>query len=109
MWVFSLLGYVIAQGVSGDSFRGTFVPPDTTPALVEGDIAVPESHLGRGSSQNAFLRDPTSLWQRGYVPFRIDTFEWDGVVEPIFLDAQIENITQALGKIMRDVPCIKFK
>ena len=109
MQVISLLGYLIAHGVCGNSFRGTFVPPETTPILVEGDIAVPESHVGRGSTQNAFLSDPTSLWHRGYVPYRIDTFEWEGIVEPIFLDDQIENITQSLGKIMRDVPCIKFK
>ena len=109
MQVIILLGYLIAQGVCGNSFRGTFVPPETSPTLVEGDIAVPESHVGKGSAQNAFLSDPTVLWHRGYVPYRIDTFEWDGVVEPIFLDDQIENITQSLGKIMRDVPCIKFK
>jgi len=29
-------------------------------------------------------------------------------VEPIFLDDQIENITQSLTKIMTDVPCLKF-
>ena len=43
------------------------------------------------------------------MPYRIDTFEWEGVEEPIFLDEQIDNITLALNKIMTDVPCLKFQ
>jgi len=34
---------------------------------------------------------------------------WDGVEEPIFSEAQIENITQALGQISGEVPCIEFR
>ena len=78
-------------------------------ALVEGDIAVPETHLNSGKALDAFLTETAALWPRGYVPYRIDTFEWAGVVEPIFLDDQIDNITLALGKIMTDVPCLKFQ
>ena len=48
------------------------------------------------------------LWPRGRVPYRLETFEWAGVEEPIFADEQIENITQALGHIERETPCIHF-
>ena len=109
VWFIVLLGLSTNQDVYGNSFRGNFSLPESTRPLIEGDIAVPDTHTGRGSEQNAFLKDPTVLWPRGYVPYRIETFEWEGVVEPIFLDEQIENITVALGKIMRDVPCVKFK
>ena len=37
------------------------------------------------------------------IPYRIETFEWDGIVEPIFLDDQIDNIEN-----MTNVPCLKF-
>ena len=108
--IICLYALSMALGVcSGTPFRGPFVPPVTSPSLVEGDIAVPESHLGRASEQHAFLSDPTVLWQRGYVPYRVDTFEWEGKMVPIFLDDQIANITSALETIMGDVPCIKFK
>ena len=43
------------------------------------------------------------------MPYRIEEIEWKGVMEPIFLDNQIGNITLALGKIMTDVPCLKFQ
>ena len=104
-----LLFFATPGGLSAADFRGNFVPPQTKPSLVEGDIAVPETHLGTGEALDAFLTEPTSLWPRGFVPYRIDTFEWDGIVEPIFLDEQIDNITLALGKIMTDVPCLKFQ
>ena len=80
-----------------------------SPNLVEGDIAVPETHLGTGRALDAFLMEPTALWPRGYIPYRIETFEWEGVVEPIFSDDQIENITLSHKKIMTDVPCLKFQ
>ena len=41
--------------------------------------------------------------------FWIATDEWEGVVEPVFLDSQIENITIALQKITDGVPCIHFR
>ena len=103
LWFFSTL-----RGLSAN-FRGNFVPPQTNPILVEGDIAVPETHLGTGQALDAFLTEPTRLWPRGFIPYRIETFEWDGIVEPIFLDDQIDNITLAHRKIMRDVPCLKFQ
>ena len=68
-----------------------------------------EAHLNSGKALDAFLTEETSLWPRGYVPYRIDTFEWEGIVEPIFLDDQIANVTKALRQISKDVPCIKFK
>ena len=104
-----LLWFFAAPGGLSANFRGNFVPPQTSPSLVEGDIAVPETHLGTGQALGAFLTEPTALWPRGFIPYRIETFEWDGIVEPIFLDDQIENITTALGKIMTSVPCLKFQ
>ena len=95
-----LLWFLATPGVVSSSFRGTFVPPQTTPSLVEGDIAVPAAHAGTGLALGAFLTRPSALWPRGFVPYRIESFEWNGEVEPIFLDEQIENITQSLTKIM---------
>jgi len=111
MLVLCLLGgFFTAHGVIGGHFRGNFTSPRTTPTLVEGDIAIPESQVGRGPEElDAFLADPELLWPNGFVPYCFETFEWDGELEPIFLDDQIENITLALRKISRDVPCIKFK
>ena len=94
---------------SAPSYRRTIVQSQVTPSLVEGDIAVPQRHLGTGQPLAAFLTEPSALWPRGLVSYRIETFEWEGVVEPIFSDEGVANITQALGKIMRDVPCIKFR
>ena len=91
--------------------RGEF--PSTqgslTPHLLEGDIAVPEHHLVAGTVQEAFLANQTQLWPQGLVSFRFETFEWEGRVEPVFLDSQMANITTALDKIMQEVPCIKFR
>jgi hypothetical protein len=93
--------------------RGTFAPPSSgealNPNLIEGDIAVPESHDGSPLASEAFLSDRALLWPRGRVPYRLETYMWDGVEEPVFSDDQIENITQALGQISREVPCIEFR
>ena len=93
--------------------RGAFAPtPEINsdlPFMVEGDIAVTERSLGSGIAMNAFRTAQDSLWPRGFVPYRIDTDEWEGLVEPVFLDSQIENITQALQKIENGVPCIEFR
>ena len=102
LWFFSTL-----RGLSAN-FRGNFVPPQTNPSLVEGDIAVPETQLGTGWL-DAFPTEPSNLWPRGIIPYRIDTVWWDSKVEPIFLDDQIDNITLAHRKIMTDVPCLKFQ
>ena len=105
-----LLWFLASPGGSSSNFRGNFVPPEmTSPNLVQGDIAVPDTHLGTGQPQDAFLNEETKLWPRGFVPYRIDTFEHGGIVRPIFLDEQINIITLAHTKIMTDVPCLKFK
>ena len=101
-----LVFFATPEGLSAN-FWGNFVPPQTSLSLVEGDIAVPGT--GHGQALDAFLTEPSALWPRGFIPYRIETFEWDGIVEPIFLDDQIENITTALGKIMTSVPCLKFQ
>ena len=104
-----LLWFFATPGGLSANFRGNFVPPQTSPTLVEGDIAVPETHLGTGQALDAFLTEPIALWPRGFIPYRIETFEWDGIVQPIFLDGQIDNITLADQKIMPDVPCLIFQ
>ena len=110
MLVLCLLGFLTVHGALGAPFRGTYTSRNTTPSLIEGDIVIPASYVGRGYEElDAFLTDPELLWPNGFVPYCFETFEWEGEMLPIFLDDQIENITQALGKISRDVPCIKFK
>ena len=92
--------------------RGAFapVPPDfDTSHLIEGDIALLPHPLGPVSALNSFLKAKTALWPKGRIPFHIDEDEWDGNVKPVFLDSQIENITQALRKIETGVPCIDFE
>ena len=54
-----------------------------------------------------YLMDEERLWAGGVVPYRIDVDPWDG--EPVYLDSQIQNITQALSHIMRETPCIEFR
>ena len=108
-----LLGVFALCGASRPPRRGAFAPvpeinPDT-PLMVEGDIAVTESNLGSGTVQNAFRTNQDSRWPKGIVPFRIATDEWGGLVEPVFLETQIDNITQAHNKIMDGVPCIEFR
>ena len=77
--------------------------------LLEGDMAVPGQAMVAGTVQEAFLANRTQLWPQGLVSYRFETFQWDGITEPVFLDSQMENITSALEKIARDVPCIKFR
>ena len=62
-------------GAFAGAFRGTFVPPETTSSLVEGDIAVPETHDGTGLVLGAFLANQSALWPRAFIPYRIETFE----------------------------------
>ena len=80
-----------------------------TPHLLEGDIAVSEHHLVAGTVQEAFLANQAQLWPQGLISFRFETFEWEGRVEPVFLDSQMANITTALDNVMQEVPCIKFR
>ena len=109
-----LLGVLASCGASRPPRRGAFAPApeisdSDTALMVEGDIAVTERNLGLGTPLNAFRSAQNSLWPRGVVPFRIDTDEWDGIVEPVFLDSQIDIITQAHQKIENGVPCIEFR
>ena len=112
-----IIGYLLclliftACGASRPPSRVAFAPvvQDDSDTLhrIEGDI---ENLNRNGSALNTFLKDTKALWPRGQVPYRIDTAEWEvGVEEAVFLDSQIENITQALRKIETGVPCIDFK
>ena len=103
-----LLGVFATRGLSHPSQRGGSAPvPEISsemPFIVEGDIAVTESGLVFGTAMNAFLTTENSLWPRGVVPYRIAM----DFGMPVFLDNQIENITQAIQTIENGVPCIEF-
>ena len=73
-----------------------------------GDVAL-RLILKGNDSTGAYLKDTSGLWPGANVPWRIETFEWDGIVEPIFLDEQIENITRAVQHIQNVVPCFIFR
>ena len=91
--------------------RGEFASHEGSQSgqLVEGDMAVPGQAMVAGTVQEAFLANRTQLWPQGLVSYRFETFQWDGITEPVFLDSQMENITLALEEIAQDVPCIKFR
>ena len=57
-----------------------------------------------------FARPKTPFGLRGLsVYYQIATDEWNGVVKPVFLDTQIDNITQAIQKIENGAPGIEFR
>ena len=103
--------FMLSSGSVSPRARGEFPTSQGshTPHLMEGDIAVPEHHLVAGTVQEAFLANQAQLWPQGLISFRFETFEWEGRVEPVFLDSQMANITTALDNIMQEVPCIKFR
>ena len=110
LWIGGFVLFVKCSAFAPPS-RGSFDPAPSslaTPNLVEGDMAVPAGHLGAGTAPEAFLSKKATLWPRGAVYYQFETYEWEGVREPVFLDSQMENITQALQLIMHNVPCIKF-
>ena len=110
MLALCLLGFLTVDGALGGPFRGRYTSHQSTPTLIEGDIVIPASYVGRGYEElDAFLTDPELLWPNGFVPYCFETFEWEGEFETILLDEQMDNVTQALGNITMDVPCIKFK
>ena len=75
-----------------------------TPALVEGDIDVPQRHLATGQELSAFLANPPALWPRGVVYYCVETDEDpEGVIEPVFTNEGLNNITQAFSRIMEAV------
>ena len=68
------------------------------------------SHLLIGVFASCGATNPHQMWPGGVVPYTIDTaisYE-SGLLEPVFSDGQIENITQAHHKIENGVPCIEF-
>ena len=92
--------------------RGEFAPAQnaSSPNLVQGDIAVPVNQTGADEDvQYAFVTDQKALWMNGIVHYRIEEDEYEGVVEPVFSDNQITNITTALDQIETEVPCIEFR
>ena len=112
-----LLGVFATCGYSRPPRQGDSRPPqpgapapDITldmPLIVEGDMAVTVRSDGSGLALNAFRTSQDSVWPKGIVRYRFDVDPWDG--EPVFLEAERENISLALQKIENGVPCIEFR
>ena len=69
------------------------------------------SHLLIGVFASCGASNPLQMWPGGVVPYTIDTaisYE-SGLLEPVFSDGQIENITLALQTITDGVPCVHFR
>ena len=119
MYIIWLLGFVGLVGSNPSKVgkksgfpRGEFTPAQDTisPNLMQGDIAVPVSHIGADEDAlDAFVIDQKALWMTGIVRYRIEEDEYEGVVEPVFTEDQIANITKALEQIETEVPCIEFR
>ena len=116
IWLFGFVGWVGSNpsrvGRKSGLQRGEFAPATDTisPNLVQGDIAVPVSQTGADEDAlDAFVTDQKALWMNGIVRYRIEEDEYEGVVEPVFSDNQITNITTALDQIETEVPCIEFR
>ena len=115
IWLFGFVGLVGSNpklGRKSGLQRGEFSPAQnaSSPNLVQGDIAVPVNQTGADEDvQYAFVTDQKALWMNGIVHYRIEEDEYEGVVEPVFSDNQITNITTALDQIQTEVPCIEFR
>ena len=119
MYLIWLLGFVGLVGSNHSRVgkksgfpRGEFAPAQDTisPNLMQGDIAIPVSHIGADEDAlDAFVIDQKALWMTGIVRYRIEEDEYEGVVEPVFTEDQIANITKALEQIETEVPCIEFR
>ena len=112
-----LLGVFASCGYSRPPRQGDSRPPrpgapapDITldmPLIVEGDMAVTVRSVGSGLALNAFRTAQDSVWPKGIVRYRFDVDPWDG--EPVFLQAERDNISLALRKIENGVPCMEFR
>ena len=81
-----LLGFVGLVGSNHSSVgrksgfpRGEFAPAQDTisPNLMQGDIAVPVSHIGADEDAlDAFVIDQKALWMTGIVRYRIEEDEY---------------------------------
>ena len=119
MYILWLLGFVGLVGSNPSKVgrksglqRGEFAAAQnaSSPNLVQGDIAVPVNQTGADEDvQYAFVTDQKALWMNGIVHYRIEEDEYEGVVEAVFSDNQITNITTALDQIETEVPCIEFR
>ena len=112
-----LLGVFASCGNSSPTRQGDSQPPQPeapasnitldTPLIVEGDMAVTVGSVGSGLALNAFRTAQDSVWPKGIVRYRFDVDPWDG--EPVFLEAERDNISLALRKIENGVPCMEFR
>ena len=118
IWLLGFIGLVGSNpsrvGKKSGYLRGEFASAQDTlsPNLKQGDIAVPASQAGSEEDKDtfdSFVTDQRALWMTGIVHYRIEEDEYEGVVEPVFADDQIGNITKALDQIETEVPCIEFR
>ena len=116
LWLLGFISFVGSNlsrvGRKSGLPRGEFTPAQDTisPNLIQGDLAVPVSHIDANEAAlDAFVTEEKALWMTGIVRYRIEEDEYEGVVEPVFTDAQIANITEALQQIETKVPCIEFR
>ena len=80
LWVASLTSSLEPPVRGAVPFR-----PGPDLALVEGDVAVAVSR-GGGQARHTFVTDPSNLWSNGIVFYTFETYEYYGVVVPIFID-----------------------
>ena len=77
--------------------------------LMEGDVALPRSSTGE-EVRGSFLLDNSQLWSNGIVPFVFETLQLvNGGEEPLFSDQHKQLIREAMSKISKRVPCIRFR
>ena len=72
-------------------------------------MAKATSGPGEVEIKDAFVVDTDQLWAGAVVPYYIDHFEFNGTIEPLFLDEDIPKIISAMDLINEAVPCIKFR
>ena len=116
LWLLGVISFVGSNlsrvGRKSGLPRGEFTPAQDTisPNLIQGDIAVPVSQIhANEAALDALVTEEKALWMTGIVRYRIEEDDYEGVVEPVFTDAQIANITEALQQIETKVPCIEFR
>ena len=50
-----------------------------------------------------------NLWTDAVIPYRFEMIEREGVMEPLFSDSMISDITEAMRNVSEIVPCLHFR
>ena len=86
-----------------------FIKNSVTTGLIEGDMAVAIMEAG-GSTQQSFIKDASSLWSEGRVPYKFENLELKGgQFEQIFKNEDMQLVREVLDEISNAVQCITFK